>query len=217
METLPLFPLNTVLLPGGTLPLHIFEPRYRLMIGRCIEEQEPFGVVLIRSGSEVGGGAQPFTVGTTARIVRHHRLDDGRMQIITLGERRFRIVKELHDQPYLTGLVEYLEDADGERPSVQAAAERTAALYREYDQIVQALTDQWTRRLSLPDRPGLLADHIAARIDLDIRSRQQLVEELSVARRLEMVERLLDNAVVLLRARLDSARRVKFGGFGVLN
>jgi len=67
------------------------------------------------------------------------------------------------------------------------------------------------------DRPGLLADHIAARIDLDTRTRQQLVEEVSAARRLEMVERLLDNAVVLLRARLESVRRVKFRGFGVLN
>ena len=67
---LPLFPLNTVLFPGATLPLHIFEDRYKEMISQCIEEHRPFGVLLIRKGREAGDLAEPFEIGTTAHIAR---------------------------------------------------------------------------------------------------------------------------------------------------
>jgi len=75
---LDLFPLHTVLFPHMRLPLHIFEPRYRVMIRACIDEERPFGVALIRSGEEVGGPAEPHGVGTTARITSHETLPDGR-------------------------------------------------------------------------------------------------------------------------------------------
>jgi len=65
---LPLFPLNTVLFPGATLPLHVFEERYKQMINQCLESRSPFGVLLIRSGNEVGTPTEPFEVGTTASI-----------------------------------------------------------------------------------------------------------------------------------------------------
>ncbi len=66
---LPLFPLNSVLFPGTTLPLHIFEERYKLMIGRCLESDSPFGVLLIRSGNELGQVAVLFVIGNTDLIV----------------------------------------------------------------------------------------------------------------------------------------------------
>src|SRR6476646_8248404 len=77
MPEIPLFPLSTVLFPGGTLPLHIFEERYKLMISECMERQAPFEVALIKSGSEVGGPAEPHGVGTTARISRVQELEGG--------------------------------------------------------------------------------------------------------------------------------------------
>ncbi len=95
--SIPLFPLNTVLFPGQVLPLHIFEERYRRMIGQCIEKSWPFGVTLIQEGEEVGGLAKPFKVGTTARVTQVERLDDGRLNIISVGEMRFRIASL--DQP----------------------------------------------------------------------------------------------------------------------
>ena len=75
---LPLFPLNLVLFPGMPLPLHILEERYRAMIGECRDTEQPFGVVLIKEGLEVGGPADPFMTGTSARIVRVEDMDDGR-------------------------------------------------------------------------------------------------------------------------------------------
>jgi Lon protease-like protein len=92
---IPLFPLNTVLFPGGPLPLRIFETRYVDMVRYCMREQSPFGVVLIRVGSEVGTGAVGETspIGTTARIMDFNPLPDGLLGITCQGERKFKVSK----------------------------------------------------------------------------------------------------------------------------
>ncbi len=84
-ELLPLFPLTTVLFPEMLLPLHIFEPRYRLLVRRCMDEDRPFGVVLIRSGQEVGATAEPHGIGTEAKIMAFSPLSDGRSYIVVRG------------------------------------------------------------------------------------------------------------------------------------
>jgi Lon protease-like protein len=97
---LPLFPLNTVLFPGGLLPLRIFETRYVDMVGRCMRQGTPFGVVPIRSGAEVGGAGVVETaeLGTTARIVDFSKLPDGLLGITCQGEQKFRVLR-LWQQP----------------------------------------------------------------------------------------------------------------------
>ena len=106
---LSLFPLNTVLFPDGLLPLRIFETRYVDMVGRCMREGNPFGVVPIRSGAEVGGVVETAELGTTARIVDFSRLPDGLLGITCKGERKFRVLK-LWQQPdgLNVGDIEYL-------------------------------------------------------------------------------------------------------------
>ena len=106
MSELPLFPLNSVLFPGTPLSLHIFEERYKLMIRRCIDVNEPFGVVLIKSGSEVGRVAVPHMIGCSALITEVESLDGGRMNITAVGMERFRITAFEHNQPYLVGRIE---------------------------------------------------------------------------------------------------------------
>lgn len=90
-----LFPLNTVLFPGGPLPLRIFEARYLDMVRHCMRQRCPFGVLLIRAGSEVGagGGGQTSEIGTTARIMDFDSLPDGLLGITCIGERKFTVVK----------------------------------------------------------------------------------------------------------------------------
>ena len=90
---IPLFPLGTVLFPGGPLPLRIFETRYIDLVSRCLRDGSGFGVVLIREGAEAGGPALTFDVGTYARIVDFSRQDDGLLGIRAQGERRFRILQ----------------------------------------------------------------------------------------------------------------------------
>lgn len=90
---IPLFPLGTVLFPGGPLPLRIFETRYIDLVRRCLHEDSGFGVVLIREGVEAGGPAKTFDVGTYARIVDFSQHADGLLGIRATGDRRFRICK----------------------------------------------------------------------------------------------------------------------------
>jgi uncharacterized protein len=110
---LPLFPLNTVLFPEGPLSLRIFEPRYVDMIGRCMRESSPFGVVAILSGAEVGTIAATAELGTTARIVDFSKLPDGLLGIMCQGERKFRLMRRWQRPDGLhLGEIEYLPPED---------------------------------------------------------------------------------------------------------
>ena len=88
-----LFPLHTVLFPGGPLPLRIFETRYTDMVRRCMREQQPFGVVLIQEGDEAGMVATTATIGCSARIADFYTLKDGLLGISCVGERKFRVLR----------------------------------------------------------------------------------------------------------------------------
>lgn len=90
-SVIALFPLHTVLFPGGPLPLRIFETRYTDMVRRCMREQQPFGVVLIQEGDEAGPVATTATVGCSARIADFYTLQDGLLGISCVGERKFRV------------------------------------------------------------------------------------------------------------------------------
>lgn len=111
MQRLPLFPLNSVLFPGMPITLRIFEERYKLMINECIDQRQPFGVVLLKSGAEVqgmGSDAVPYPIGCTAQITQMQPLIAGQMNIVAVGRERFLIRSLEFDQPYLTGQVEML-------------------------------------------------------------------------------------------------------------
>jgi Lon protease-like protein len=100
-----MFPLGTVLFPGGALPLHVFEPRYRKMLTDCLSTERRFGVVLIARGSEVGGGDQRVDVGTEACIDEVSELPDGRFVLVATGSNRVTVDSWLPDQPYPQAIV----------------------------------------------------------------------------------------------------------------
>jgi Lon protease-like protein len=179
---LPLFPLHTVLFPGGALPLHIFEPRYRLMIGRCLEATAPFGAVLIKQGREVGDPATPYPVGTLARIVQHERLDDGRMNLLCVGGERFRILAMGSGEPYLTAHVELLADAKEEPPTELADRARRAV-----DRFVAGRAS-----LKLPGDPTALSYALAGGIPLPLDQAQALLEEGSTTARLRSLLEIME-------------------------
>jgi len=115
---LPLFPLNTVLFPGGPLSLRIFEPRYLDMVRRCLKEQQPFGVVLILAGAETGALAAVAATGTTARLVDFDAQPDGLLGVTCVGERRFRVLRRWQQDDGLNlAEIDYLaEEAPCELP-----------------------------------------------------------------------------------------------------
>jgi len=109
MNRIPLFPLNTVLFPGGILPLKIFEPRYLQMISNCMRSNSGFGICLIREGQEAGGPAEIHPVGTYVEIVDWEKRADGLLGILVHGERRFRVRNHYNEKNGLMmGEIEYL-------------------------------------------------------------------------------------------------------------
>jgi Lon protease-like protein len=164
MFELPLFPLNTVLFPGMPLALHIFEDRYKLMIGKCVQEQRPFGVVLIKQGAEAMGPlAEPHLVGCAAKITQVKRLEQGRLNIAVVGQDRFRI-SSLDDRlPYLVGQVERYPLTEGD-PAVQAVeAERLRPWVLRYLDLLPQADDIDLQKDQLPEEAGVLA-YLAATV-----------------------------------------------------
>jgi Lon protease-like protein len=212
---LALFPLRTVLFPGMKMPLHIFEERYKLMIRECIEESASFGVVLIRSGEEVGEGAVPHNVGTTAKITDIENLDEGRMNLLTLGVERFRIIAVTTTSPYLRGEVEIIE----QRREVVSpeTLERAEDLFATYLKLYMEIGNQWTRGVELPIESRNAADYIAARLELPPATKQQLLEELSPSAQLDREIALISEALPEMRGRLEAEQRQRTSGFAVLN
>jgi Lon protease-like protein len=191
---LPLFPLNTVLFPGQLLPLHIFEARYRQMIGECIQTGTPFGVVLIREGEEVDESAEPCDVGTTAHIVQVERLDDGRLDIMCVGHARFRIQQTYHDRPYLRGSIELWPwtpfDQGLNRPPIDQVRHRLD----RYIKILAEITHSDVK-VDLPDDAAALANMAAAVLQVSVAEKQQLLTTHSIGD-------LLDQIAVLLQREL---------------
>src|SRR5947209_13047689 len=125
-----MFPLGTVLFPHATLPLHVFEPRYRTLVRDCLGSDVPeFGVVLIERGSEVGGGDVRFRTGTVARIVEAAELPDGRWVLVTVGTRRIRVHDWLAEEPYPRAEVSVLAEGPA-GPDTPAARDEVERLLR---------------------------------------------------------------------------------------
>lgn len=197
---IPLFPLNVVLLPAVSLPLHIFEPRYKLMIRRCLDERLDFGVVLARSE-----GIAP--VGCTAEILEVvKRYPDGRMDILTVGRSRYRIHRVFEDLPYLEGSVDYVD----EEPSLldDSVRNKLITLHKRCHTLLFGRRDAAFE----PAPDALLSYQIAGTLPLELEYRQSLLELLSEAERRAQLLEHMEKWVPHL-ARLDRSRK-KAGGNG---
>lgn len=196
---LPIFPLNTVLFPGQLLPLYIFEDRYRLMIRRCLADDVPFGVALIKEGREVGEMAIPHPVGTIARIVESAYLPDGNMNIITVGVERFRILRLLYDQPYLRGEVEPLPLAEADDPAAAAElARRVRTLAIRYIELIAKAAGLQIQLDKVPDAPHQIGYLAAVAMQIDNREKQELLNTSSLNQILSRELTLLNRENALL-------------------
>ena len=158
---LPLFPLSTVLVPSMTLPLHIFEPRYRCMIAACLGGDRRFGVVLSRDGEDVGETASACAVGTVAEIVSSDRLADGRLNLITEGRGRFEILRRFSDLSYLHATVRMLDEPLGIVENAVPLARETRILTERYLHMLLQQAQQDDLVIDLPEEPVDLSYHFA--------------------------------------------------------
>lgn len=200
MFELPLFPLNTVLFPGMPLPLHIFEERYKQMIKLCIDEQRPFGIVFT-SEDEVGLTAQTVSheFGCTARILQVQTLADERLLIMTMGDKRFRIVSLNHDKPYLVGNVELAPLAENWTDTEANAARRLSSLVAEYLDILSEFGEVTFNTSQLPESPHQLGYLASAFLQLPQEEKQPLLESPSIAVLLQDLYAIYYRELALMR------------------
>ena len=214
---LRLFPLHTVLFPGMALPLNVFEPRYLQLVEECLRDEEPFGVVLIREGPEVGGFAVPHDVGTTARIERAEPNILNQIALSSRGEQRFRITELHHDRPYLWADAELVEE-----PSVEAPVElreRAAEQLRAFAGLRARARGEYERDpdAEVPEGSSALADAICATGAGTADERQRLLETLDPVDRLARAVEMFEEILELLRRRVDEAAVQRWNEPGGLN
>jgi uncharacterized protein len=198
---LPLFPLSTVLVPGLVLPLHIFEPRYQILVQALLELPEGaerrFGVIAIRSGREVGtdGVRALYGMGCTAELREVTPYSNGRYDLVTVGETRFRLVglDEGAGTPYHTGLVDFVPEEDGEG-DVNALSARVTEGFAEYRERLGVEVTE------LPDQPQVISYLVAAAVVLDLPERQGLLEQATTSDRLRAEIGLLRRESALINA-----------------
>jgi len=202
MSDFPLFGLGLVVLPGELVPLHIFEERYKLMIGRCLESETEFGIVWLSDD-------EPRPVGCACAVERVvERSQDGRLNILTRGTRPFRVLEQQDHLPYPAGTVTFLEDV--EDPPAPEVADQAREVYVE---LVEEATD---RRIEPDELARMSAYEMAATVDFGADAKQGLLELRSESARMRLVTRLLRAAMKRLelaeraQARARSNGKVRF-------
>jgi Lon protease-like protein len=198
----PMFPLGTVLFPYALLPLHVFEPRYRIMMRHVLDGDREFGVVLIERGNEVGGGDTRFDVGTVARIVQIAEMPDGRYAISTVGLRRIRVRRWLDDDPYPRAEVEVLVELPPTPAAVPARA-RVVDVFARVTELARHIDARIGEPPDFDPDPVRASYEAAAVAPIGPFDAQQLLAIDDVAMRLELLAQLLDERETELRARLD--------------
>ena len=209
MAVMPMFPLGSVLLPGGVLPLHVFEPRYRQMIVDILADDgtPEFGQALITHGREAGGGDERAMLGTVAQMLQVEALDDGRYALVTVGTRRLRINAWLPDDPYPVADVDDWPDVDPDPPglAVDVAASHgrvraVLALAAEAGDVPLDLAES-----EISDDPLVASYHLAALAPIGPADRYRLLAASGPAERLDVLDDVLDDVEAMLKFRLGGA------------
>lgn len=199
---LPIFELPAVILPGELMPLHVFEERYKRMIGHCVDSSEPFGIVF----RDEDGGAR--RVGCTARVTQVvETFDDGRMNVVVTGEEPFRVLDRFEASDYPSGEVEPIDVAsDGAEQGPDEAADVAREAFAE---LVERISGE------PPDGEELASDDayaIAARVELPAETKQRLLELRSEPERMKVLGNALRALVDAVDRSEEIAERARMNG-----
>ncbi len=199
---LPLFPLNVVLFPGQTLPLHIFEPRYRVMIQRCIEESQPFGVVLAQDDDDTA----PHAIGTAARITQVERLPDGRMNILTVGVERF-VLQNIYrgDDEYLIGDALFYPFKD-DTPVPAGLLNLVISRLRRYLSQLAVQSGVKLKFDQFPNDAAAMAVFTAIALQVPLDTKQELLAMESIGELLTLEADLLKSELLMLSIMADAIK-----------
>lgn len=206
MAVLPMFPLGSVLLPGGILNLHVFEPRYRALVQACIDSEEhEFGTVLIERGSEVGGGDVRRDMGTVARMVQVAELEDGRFAVVAVGTHRMMVRAWLPDDPYPLADIDEVPDVEHDPELVDALLQELTPRVRRATALAMELGDPVADpQQDLSDDPLIASYQLSALAPLGDVDRFDLLVASGPSARLALLRDRLGDVETLLRFRLGA-------------
>jgi Lon protease-like protein len=174
------------------------------MIGECLEFKAPFGVLLIKEGQEVGHGAVPYSVGTSARITQAQKLDDGRYTLQTVGERRFRLLETTQEYPFLMGKVQYLDDIPSD--DYGDIVPKARQLLGDYWRLLASAKGGWISNIDTPTDPVALSHALGQAVARPPKVGQYLLQMDSVKERLEKGLPLLQEKIALAKKELERIR-----------
>lgn len=189
---LPLFPLGSVMFPGMVLPLHIFEQRYRDLVGLRLNDDPMFGVVLTRLGREVGDEPEIHSVGTAASLIDVARYSDGRYDLAIRGGRRFKVMSGHWDHGFMTGTIEWIaanSATDDRLNNLDSMRAQVSRAFTSYLEVLRRIVDVRPEQVELPDDAMAAAYTICAIMPFDSIQRQRLLEIESPA---DLMQRLLE-------------------------
>jgi len=188
--TIPLFPLHTVLFPGGQLPLKIFEARYLDMVSECLRTEQPFGICLIRSGKEVAGSAECYEIGTLAKIIDWDKRDDGLLEIVVEGEQRFRLLNKRERPNQLAeGDVQLIDD-DDDCEELPVEYQLLSDLLR---QIAEKFELSYQKEHEKYENAVWVGYRLSEVLPLESEERQQLLEIDDVMNRLQHIQDAIED------------------------
>jgi len=217
----PIFPVNTVLFPQARMPLYIYEPRYREMIERCVDDDLAFGVMLIKDGAEVGATATPHSIGTVARIVEVARAADGTMNIGIMGITRFKLLESSTARAYLTGKIQVMPDENVDLGKIEFTARRTEHAFKEYVKKIKSISEMEEADsddgFELPKDPVHLSYLIAANLPISNPDRQSLLEAKTLKDRMQREIMFLERELSLLKLVTENSDRIRDQGSFSLN
>lgn len=203
MPELPMFPLGTVLLPHMVLPLHIFEPRYRVLIHDVLDGDREFGVTLITRGHEVGGGDERAQVGTVARVLRAQEFEDGRWIVVAVGTRRVEVVRWLPEEPYPLAEVEDRPTAPPAGDAAALLAELEPQLRRSLAMLSELGEEGVPATIELADDPEEASWQAAVVLPFNPYDAQRVLETDEVTERLRLITSLVADLEETLAFRLQ--------------
>ncbi|MFL2646299.1 MAG: LON peptidase substrate-binding domain-containing protein [Dehalococcoidia bacterium] len=217
-NNLRLFPLNTVLFPGMTIPLSIFQERYRKLITECINNEEPFGVLLLRNGLDTDEKNEDlYSVGCTARITDSLPQQDGTILISSRGEKRFRLLELMQKEPFLIGKVDYPVDEIGELPENLVSDLQEG--YKQIRSFRYMIEGSFEREIIPPKNLGLLADKIASSAIgiVENEKLQSIIEAFDIYNRATKANEIITPAIEAAHQEAQIAISLRFGGNERLN
>lgn len=202
-----MFPLGSVLLPGGVLPLHVFEPRYRQMVIDCLQSDgtPEFGQALITHGREAGGGDERAMIGTAAQMIQVEALDEERYAIVSVGVRRIKVNAWLPDDPYPLADVDDYPDVDPDPPGLALEVAATHSRVRSALALAQELgdIDVEPSETEIADDPLVATYHLASLAPIGPADRFRLLAADGPKQRLDLLDEVLDDVEAMLKFRLS--------------